>query len=168
MDKILEIILSPDSEKFRGDLFERYDISDDNIFIINSNFKKFFSGEIKFLDFLKECSDFNIKLVEEYLDFHLKLIEEYIDSDYNTLMKDFSNFIISKNNKNGSDQLLLDKKDDVLNKTGEKNKKNENVKNIGSDQRSLVNTDSYKHGDIKNILKDHKNKLSDQPLLDKI
>ncbi|MCF7795701.1 hypothetical protein K9M42_01260 [Patescibacteria group bacterium] len=179
MDKILEIILSPDSEKFRGDLFERYEISDDDIFIINSNFKKFFSGEIKFLDFLKECSDLNIKLIEEYLDFHLKLIEEYLDSDYNTLMKDFSNFIISKNNINGSDQPLLNKNDDVLNKTGEKNKKNKNDKkgsgqrsltnkeNIGSDQRSLVNTNSYKHGDIKNILEDDKNKRSDQPLLNK-
>jgi hypothetical protein len=144
INKILEIILSSESSKFRNELFDRYNISDDDVFLINSSFKNFFSDEISFTDFLQECSHFNIKLIEEYLEFHLKLIEEYLDSDYVTLIKDFSDFIIK-------DNTLKDKKI-----------KEEN------NQKLEDNFDAYKSGDIKNILEenvDKNKKRSGQPWL---
>ncbi|NCC70008.1 hypothetical protein EOM09_00285 [bacterium] len=144
INKILDIILSPDSSKFRDDLFDNYNTSDEDVFIINSNFKKFFSGEITFQNFLKDCSDFNIKLIEEYLDFHLKLIEEYLDDDYNSLMKDFSSFIISEsafNNDNNSEN------NENFSEIKEIEEKTENLK----DDSNL-----YKSGEIINILENNK------------
>lgn len=150
INKILDIILSLDSSKFRDDLFDRYDVSDDDVFLINSSFKKFFSSEISFLDFLKECSNFNIKLIEEYLGFHLKLIEEYIDSDYNTLMKDFSDFIIKGNNVEIENDGIENENHDT---SVQKNEKENNVLT----EQSVYKENSYKSGDIKNILEDVKN-----------
>ena len=154
INKILDIILSPDSSKFRDDLFDNYNTSDEDVFIINSNFKKFFSGEISFQNFLKDCSDFNIKLIEEYLDFHLKLIEEYLDDDYNSLMKDFSSFIISESAFNNDNNL-------------ENNKNFSEIKEIEEKTENLKDDSNlYKSGDIKNILENNKNIGVSQPLLD--